>query len=294
MSGDGQATDLGAEREIDLLGWLNAALAYWWLAVAGLAVGVAAGTLVTLGGTTKYTATALIARGQAFNPSGSGTVLSYLSNLAAIQNYVSSPSALDAAAAKAGMTAGELRGHVAAATLTGTGEPSTTNTGSILVAITVTLAKPKKAEDAANELARIVAKATTSTYVEQSIKLYQVRLKNYATRLKSLAARIQSLNDALANTSSLQLTDRLLLLTQLDQAEATQGQTLDSQTTVQQQLTLAEDVEKTQIVQNAEVEKVPPGRSRRNAVLVGGLIGLILGAVAATVYGQLRRRARTA
>ena len=40
MTGDQVATDPGAERDIDLRVWLDAVRAYWWIAVAGLVVGI--------------------------------------------------------------------------------------------------------------------------------------------------------------------------------------------------------------------------------------------------------------
>jgi uncharacterized protein involved in exopolysaccharide biosynthesis len=289
MSGERRATDLGGEREIDLARWRDAALANWWLAAAGLVAGIVVSSLYTLSGHTTYTASALIARGQAFNPAGTATVLSYLSSPVAIQAYATTPATLEAVAAKVGMSAGELRGHITTSTLTREGTASTTNTNSILVQITVKLNRPKRAEDAANALAAIITRATTSDYVRQSISIYKVRLGNYAARIKTLQGRIQSLNETLAHSGSLQPLDRLVLVSELDQAEAALGQTLDSQTTTQTQLTLAEDVEQTQLIQKAQAVK-SVGRSRRNSVLVGGLIGLILGAIVATVYGLRVRR----
>lgn len=292
MSGERLATDLGAEREIDLARWRDAALAYWWLAVAGLVAGIIAGSVYALSGGTTYKASALIARGQAFNPAGTSSVLGYLSSPAAIQAYATSPEALATVAAKAGMSVGELRGHVSTATLTDNGQASTINTNSVLVQITVKLNKPKRAVDAANALAALIKRVTTSDYVRQSISLYNVRLGNYGARVKTLQGRIQSLNDTLASSGNLQPLDRLVLVSELDQAEATLGQTLDSQSTTQQELTLAEDVEQTQLIQKAQAEKTA-GRSRRNSSVTGGLIGLILGAIVATVYGLRTTRTRS-
>ncbi len=62
----------------------------------------------------------------------------------------------------------------------------------------------------------------------------------------------------------------------------------------QQLLTLAENVEKAQVVEPAAAVKTT-ARSGRNAALVGALLGLLLGCAAALLADPfLARRARTA
>jgi len=92
---------------------------------------------------------------------------------------------------------------------------------------------------------------------------------------------------------NLQPLDRLVLVSELDQAEAALGSTLDSQTTTEQEQTLAQSVEQTQIISLAKSEK-STARSPRNSVLVGALIGLLLGAIAAIVVESRVSRRRTA
>ena len=166
MTGDQSPVDPDAEREIDLRGWWRAFRSRWWIAVAGLVIGVFIGAVYSLSGGTSYTADALIARGQAFNPGGSTTVLSYLSSPAAIEAFATSESALRYAAAKAGMSVGELRGHVRTSTVGDTGTTAQTNTNSVLVQISVVANRARRAQDAANALAGLVKKETTSHYVD--------------------------------------------------------------------------------------------------------------------------------
>jgi uncharacterized protein involved in exopolysaccharide biosynthesis len=292
MSGDKPAADLEAEREIDLRSWLDALRSRWWIAVAGLVIGVIVGGFYSLSGGTTYTATALIARGQAFNPAGNTSVLSYLSSPSAIQALATSETALHYAAARAGMSVGELRGHVSTATVGEQGQTAAQNSNSVLVQISVALNRPKRAEDAANALAEIVKRQTTSGYVLQSIGIYKIRLANFAQRLKTLQTRINTLNETLSKSSNLSPLDRLVIASQLDSAEATYGQTLDSQTTTQQLLSLAQQVEQTQIVQQAVAQK-STARSRRNSVVIGGLIGLLIGLIVAVVVGLRSARPAT-
>ena len=73
MTGDQMVTDPGAEREIDLRKWVDALVSRWWIAVIGLVIGVVIGAIYSLSGGSTYTATALIARGQAFSPGGTSS-----------------------------------------------------------------------------------------------------------------------------------------------------------------------------------------------------------------------------
>jgi uncharacterized protein involved in exopolysaccharide biosynthesis len=279
----GQPEDVGVERDIDLRRWWRALLSRWWIIVAGLIIGAILGGIYSLSGGSSYTATALIARGQAYNPAGSAPVLSYLSSPTAIQEYATSEPALRYAAAKAGISPGQLRGHVSTSTIGQTGAQQQ-NTNSTLVQISVALNKPKRAEEAADALADLMQKYTTSNYVSQSIAIYKVRLNNFETRLKTLQARISGDQTALKASSGLAPLDRLVIVTDLDAAEAAYGQTLDSQTTTQQLLTLAQEVEQTHIVQLAQAQK-STARSHRNSALVGAVIGLLIGAIIALILG---------
>ena len=284
MTGD-QATDTGAERDVDLRRWWNALVSRWWIAALGLAVGVVFGALYSLSGGSSYVASATIARGQAFNPAGTSQVQGYVTSPAQIQNLVTGAANLDRVAAQIGMTGAGLRGHVKAATVTLAGTAAATNTNSTLILITVTLSKPRKAEEAANALAALVKRQTTTRYVLESIKGYQTRLANYQARVTALRGEIDSLNKVLADPSGLSPLDQLVLSTQLQGAQAALGQTLDSLATTQQQLILAQDVETTQIIPPPARATKTVARSRRNSVVFGGLIGLIIGAIVALIVG---------
>ena len=293
MSGERPAIDLGAEREIDFWRLRDAVLARWWIAVAGLVVGVLIGAVYSVSGGSVYKATALIAPGQAFSPSGTSTVLTYLTSETAIDQIATSTATLEVASAKAGISVGQLRGHVAVSAVDQGAGASSVTRNAVLVEITVQLSRPKRAEDAANAIAAIVKQVTTSSYVRQSITIYGVRLANYAARLETLRQRLRSLNQVLAQPAKLQPLDRLVLVSELDQAQAAQGSTLASQTLTQQELTLAKNVEQTQVIQQAKAQK-STGRSRRNSVLVGALIGLILGAIVAAAVEARASGARPA
>jgi uncharacterized protein involved in exopolysaccharide biosynthesis len=295
MSGDQGAVDPGAEREIDLRGWWNAFRARWWIAAVGLAIGLVVGALYSLSGGSSYTASAIIAPGQAFNPAGSEAVLTYLTSEAALNTLANATATLDEAAAKAHLSPGELRGHVTVSSVNLSGNLTPNQSGNnhaVLVNVTVTSPKAKHAEDAANAIAQVVRDKTTSNYVKQSIAAYQTLIANFKKREGTLNTKIAALNAALRGKTAQSLSplDKLVLDTDLDTAEGTLGATLNSITTTQQQLTLAQTIETTQIVQEAKASKTV-ARSRRNAVLFGALIGLLVGAIVAIVAGLRATRA---
>jgi capsular polysaccharide biosynthesis protein len=279
-------TDTGAEREIDLSRWKQAAVERWWVVAAGLVAGVVVGALYSLSGGSVWEAAVLVAPGQPFTPSGS-PVLSYQSSPRSIDVLVTSESALERAAAKAEIPVGKLRGHVSTQSVS-TGLGSSASRGSNLIRITVRLSKPKHAEVAANALGGIVISDTTSSYVKKSILTYESKERRYNAQLTSLTRVIESYNQALA-TQHLSLLEKLIMVNQLDAAIARQGTLNDKLAATDQQLTLVKSVEIAQLVSTAASVKTT-ARSRRNSILVGALIGLIIGAIVAVVLDARARR----
>jgi capsular polysaccharide biosynthesis protein len=280
--------DLDAEQEVDLRRWRQALVDRWWLPVVGLALGALVGLLLSVGGSQVYQAEALISLGQPFSPSGSAPVNSFATNPRAIAEIVRSESAIKVAARAAGLRPGQLRGKVTSKQV-GAGTGTAARTAAPLIALSVQGAKPAKVEKAANKLADIVVERTTAPYVGTKIKTFDESLASIQQQLNSLAPRIKELEREVDNANLAPL-DRLLLATQLDNAQQRRGQLLDLQLTTQQQLALAENVESAKVIQQASATKTT-ARSRRNSVLVGALIGLILGTVAAIVWDAAARPA---
>jgi uncharacterized protein involved in exopolysaccharide biosynthesis len=281
-------TDLGAEREIDLGRWKQAAIERWWLVAAALVAGIIVGALYSLSGGSVYQASVLLAPGQPFSPTGA-PVLNYQSSPRAIEKLVTGESALKRAAKAAGIGVGALRGHVSTQTVATGASSSTASRGAVLLEITVQLAKPKHAEDAANALGTIV-RADTSPYVQQSITAYATKISNYEAQLAALQKRIDVDNAALTSRA---LTDveKLIAASQLDNAQTRFGTISDNLSLAQQQQTLAKTVELAQIIEPAAAHKTT-ARSRRNSILVGALIGLIAGAIVAIVVDTRARSSR--
>jgi uncharacterized protein involved in exopolysaccharide biosynthesis len=278
--------DLDAEREIDLARWRRALTALWWLPAAGLVVGAVVGLLFTVGGTTSYKATVLISLGQPVSPGGV-LIASYATNPRAISEITSSASAQDQAAHEVGIHPGVLRGKVAVGVVgvaTGVGAAKTAP----LIALSVQGKIGKRTEDAANALARIVVADTTAPYVGTKIRTYNQVLQTVNKQLVSINARLASLNVAL-KSAHLAPIDQLVLVSQVDNSEQRQGNLLDQQATTEQQLAFATQVESAKIVQPA-ASVLASAHSRRTSLVIGALIGLILGGIAAIAgYGRIGR-----
>jgi uncharacterized protein involved in exopolysaccharide biosynthesis len=280
------STDLDAEREIDLARWRRALRALWWLPVAGLVLGAIGGYLFSSGGTSSYKATALISLGQPVSPGGV-VIASYATNPRAISEITSSASAQEQAAHEVGIHPGVLRGKVSVGTVgvaTGVGAAKTAP----LIALSVQGKVGKRTQDAANALARIVVADTTAPYVGTKIATYESVLKTSKKQLDSINLRLAALQTALSK-SSLDPLNKLVLVSQVDNAEQRQGNLLDQEATTQQQLAFAKNVESAKIVQPAS-SVLFSAHSKRSSVVIGALIGLILGGIAAiAAYGRVGR-----
>jgi uncharacterized protein involved in exopolysaccharide biosynthesis len=282
------AADLEAEREIDLARWREAVVAQWWIVAAGLAAGVVVGALYSLSGGSIFQASVLLAPGQPFTPNGS-PVLSYQSSPRAINEIVTSQSALERAVAKARIPMSELRGHVSTQTVS-TGLGSTASRGSVLIRVSVQGQRAKRVEDAANALGGIVVTDTTVPYVDRAIRTLQQRIQTIDRQVVTLDRLIATYDEAL-RSEALATLDKLVLVNQLDAAIQRQGNLNERRFATDQQLTLAQNVMLAQIITPAAAEKTT-ARSRRNSILVGALLGFILGLVAALVADWRGGRAR--
>jgi uncharacterized protein involved in exopolysaccharide biosynthesis len=283
------SADLDAEREIDLARWRRALTALWWLPVAGLVLGAIVGLLFTAGGTTSYKATVLISLGQPVSPGGA-VIASYATNPRAISEITSSASAQEQAAHEVGVHPGILRGKVSVGTVgvaTGVGAARTAP----LIALSVQGKIGKRTEDLANALARIVVEDTTAPYVGTKIATYNSVLLTTKKQLASINLRLAALQTAIVK-SHLDPLNQLVLVSQVDNAEQRQGNLLDQEATTNQQLAFAKNVESAKIVQPA-ASVLSSAHSKRTAFVIGALIGLILGGIAAIAgYGRIGRLSR--
>ena len=284
--------DPDAEREVDLRSVWERISARWWLPLLGVVLGLVIGFALALGGGKVYQAETLIQMGQPFSPNGGAPVASFITNGRAVAEIIRSESALERAAKASGLHVRALRGNVTSQ-IVGASGPGAKPTGAPLVTIKVVAAHPLKAEKAADALAAQVIERTAAEYVDTKIKAFNDQLASIQEQLNTLVPRIALLEEAVQEPGLAAL-DKLVLVSSLDNNQARRGQLLELQSNVRQQLALAENVEKTAVIEPAAAVKTT-ARSGRNGALVGGLIGLLLGCAAALLADPfLTRRSRIA
>jgi uncharacterized protein involved in exopolysaccharide biosynthesis len=296
MKEPARVIELDAEEEVDLGSAWRRIAARWWLPLAGLVLGAALGVLVSVGGGEVYRAETLIYLGQPFTPQGGGQIQTLQTNPRTVSQIIRSQTALKKAAADSDLRVGQLRGNVSSQAIVQVGQARSV---SPLVEVSVEAPAPRKAERAADALATVVIRQTSS-YVDRKIELLERQNALAEQELERVDARLTTAQDQLQQIlrdESIPLAERLLVSTNLN---STIGFAEQRRATVQQQLyanqqllSLARNVEKSDIVQRASASR-ETATSRRNAAVIGGLIGLLLGALAAFIADPILARRNAA
>jgi uncharacterized protein involved in exopolysaccharide biosynthesis len=266
--------DLDAEQEVDLGRYGRTLAQRWWLPVLGLVAGAIVGYLLSLGGGTVYRAQALVYLGQPLGILGGNQVQSLNTNPTTARAILKSESVVQKVAGDVGLPPGKLRNGISANPVQG----SNAKLGQTpLVQVGVKASKPAKAREASNELARILVARLKAGYIAQKIVTFQQQVD---TDQRSLDA----VNAAL-NAKDVSSTDKLILQLNASRLESDLIQ-------AKQLLSLAKNVEAPRVISRAAASKTT-ARSHRNSTVVGALIGLILGGIAALLWDPLvERRAR--
>ena len=289
--------DPDAEREVDLRSAWTRITARWWLPIAGLVIGAVLGVLVSVGGGEVFRATTLLYLGQPFTTSGGGQIQSLATNPKTVNRIINSEAALQRAATVSGLTVGQLRGNVSSAAVVATGQGKNV---SPLVEITVKAPTGSQAALASNSLANSVV-GVVSVYVNQKIELLNEQIVASKSELKAIDARVSAAvkqQEAILADKSLSSIEKLTAVSisnnTISFSEQRRGTVQQELYQNQQLLSLAENVEVSKIVQPGVAAKTT-ATSRRNAAAIGGLIGLLLGALAAAIADPFlqRRNARS-
>ena len=137
-----------------------------------------------------------------------------------------------------------------------------------------------------------------SVYVTEKVTLLENRVEVAEAQLAAVDARIveaQEQQAALATNQSLAPVEQLLLSQNLNAvittADARRSALQEDLDEARQLLNLAENVESSRVVERAAASKTT-ARSSRSSLLVGALIGLLLGAIAALVVDPIVARRR--
>jgi hypothetical protein len=284
--------DVDAEEELELGRYWTALVTRWWLPVVGFVAGIAIGYLLSLGGHQVYQAKSTIYLGQPLNPTGTGQIQSLSTNPSTVKQVVLSPYWQHVAEQRAGLPSGALRGQVSTQAVAGVAAALGRVGQNPLVNIVVTGKRRLKIALAADALAQIAVKQVSGAYVAKKIDTLKRLIAADRQELSSTNERLKSLQAAV-QSGGLPTVERLLFANQIGLVVQEQRQVITDQTQNEQLLTLAQTVEQSQVITPARATKTT-ARSRRNSILVGALIGLVLGILAALLWEPAARVVRRA
>ena len=285
---------LDEEQEVDLSSAWQRLKLRWWLPVGGLVVGAVIGIALAVSGGSVWRAQTIVYLGQPFAPLGGGQIQSLATNPRTVGEIIRSESALKRASGVSGIPVSRLRSAISTRELVAAGQLRGINP---LMEITVKGSGKRKVELAADALSRRVTERV-SAYVTEKVTQLDRQVDVSESQLAAVEARIETAQrqQAQLNTDpSIPLSEKLLLNLNLNSvittADARRTALQDDLSEAQQLLNLAENVEKSRVVEPAAASKTT-ARSSRTSLLIGALIGLVIGAIAALVVDPIAARRR--
>ena len=287
-------TTLDEEQEVDLSSAWQRLKLRWWLPIGRLVVGAIVGIALAVSGGSVWRAQTIVYLGQPFAPLGGGQIQSLATNPRTVGEIIRSESALKRASAVSGIPVSTLRSAISTRELVAVGQLRGINP---LMEITVKGSGKRKVELAADALSRRVTERV-SAYVTEKIGQLERQVDVSESQLAAVEARIETAQRQQAQLNSdpsIPLSEKLLLNLNLNSvittSDARRTALQDDLSEAQQLLNLAENVEKSRVVEPAAASKTT-ARSSRTSLLIGALIGLIVGAIAALVVDPIAARRR--
>ncbi|HVD42902.1 MAG TPA: hypothetical protein VNB58_04310 [Gaiellaceae bacterium] len=265
--------DREAEQEVDLGRYWSAIVSHWWLPLVGLLVGAVLGYLVSLGGNQVWNASSTVYLGASYSIIGGNLLQGPQANPSTVGTIARAQDSIAQAAANAGMRADDLRGNVSTKSIsTGAGASTLRVTANPLVRLTVQASTRRKAQVAANALARIVVDRL-SPFADRKIAGLEERINADQQQIDAIERQQRGASDATAKAVfALHL-----------------GDVLDDQLQAKQLLIQAQEVERPKVLTRAAAVKTT-ARSRRNSVVVAAFLGLLIGLLAALLWEPVMRR----
>ena len=141
---------------------------------------------------------------------------------------------------------------------------------------------------AANGLARVVVSSVAGRYVDTKIAALQAQIAQSEAELRALDRQVEASEAALRGAAP---GERFGILTLVGQALQRRSIVQQSLLDRRQLLSIAQNVERSRVVQRAVPAKTT-AQSRRNSVVVAGAIGLLLGLIAALAWDAVAARTR--
>jgi len=274
--------DLDAEREVDLGRYLDALVARWWLPLAGIVVGVAIGYLLALGGKEVFRAEATVYVGTPFSAGGVATIPSLATNPNTVARIARGQETIEKVSSESGMSPRELRAGVSTRAIR-TGLARTVASQLYVVSVK----GPRRGEVSAATAAiaeRVVEEV--GGYARLKRQTFQEELASDNRQLEAIDRAIEEAESAMRGASG---TERLTLATLLLTVEQRRGTLEQDRLQARQLLALAEQVELPRIIDRGGATETT-ARSTRNSAAVAGLIGLLLGLLAALLWEPIVAR----
>jgi hypothetical protein len=274
--------DLDAEREVDVGHYLDALVARWWLPLLGIVVGVAIGYLLALGGNQVFKAEATVYVGTPFSVGGGAPLQGLATNPNTVARIARGQETIQKVASESGMSVRELRAGVSTRAIKSGLAKTAPNQ---LYVVSVQGSRKDEVNKATAAIAERIVEGVGG-YARLKRKTFQEEL---ASDNRQLAALDQHMDEVQAEMGRASGTERLTLATLLLTAEQRRGTLEQDRLQARQLLALAEQVELPSILDRGVATKTT-ARSTRNSTAVAGLIGLILGLLAALFWEPIVAR----
>ena len=274
--------DLEAEREVDISHYLDALVARWWLPLAGLVVGVAFGYLLALGGNQVFKSEATVYVGTPFGVGGGAPLQGLATNPNTVSRIARGQETIQRVASESGMSVRELRAGVSTRAIKSGLAKTAPNQ---LYVVSVQGSHKDEVNRATAAIAERVVEGVGG-YARLKRKTFQELLASDDRQLAAIDQQMKTVQAELDRASG---TERLTLATLLLTAEQRRGTLEQDRLQARQLLALAEQVELPSILDRGAASKTT-ARSARNSMAVAGLIGLILGLLAALFWEPIVAR----
>ena len=275
--------ELDAEREVDLGRYLDALVARWWLPLLGLVVGVALGYLLALGSNEVYRSEATVYVGTPLSAGGTAAVQSLQTNPSTVARIARGQETIEKVSQESGMSPRELRGGISTRAIrSGLARAAPSQ----LYAVSVEGSRRAEVNAATSAIAGRVVEEVGG-YARLKRQTLREQLASDNRQLAEIDRQIEETEAAMRDASGI---DRLTMGTLLLTAEQKRGAIQQDRLQARQLLALAEQVELPRILDRGAATKTT-ARSTRNSAAVAGLIGLLLGILAALLWEPLATRA---
>jgi hypothetical protein len=289
VTGRENERDRAAELEIDLRRVWRSVLCRWWLPLIGLLVGAFLGLFVPFGRGKQWQATSDVYLG---TPIATGEpILSPPTSVGLATAFINSPYPLRHASRVSGVPVSRLRGTISTKQIVGvTG--TTIGQPAPILQITVIGSNARQTQAAANDLAKSVV-ARVQPYTAQKIKIIKGRLAQEQGQIAATTNRLTQAEDKQDKlgrpTSDLH---RAVNWADVITTLSAELYTTQSDVTVSKAL-IAEmqSIEQPRIVSPA-LAASKNGLKRPTHLLIGAIIGLAIGLLAAAFWDPVKRLLR--